>query len=162
MNLIKILVLTATISVYITFFIAQMRMDNSHINSLIGEMTLEEKVSLVHGSKGSDPSEIPCAGYVSGIQRLSIPPLTMQNVPSGAGASFGHQRDKRSASALHVSANQASTLEQKASQGVREGDYPGGQTLRIQTKEGKTLTASHTPDEIWKPGACSMISSTSS
>ena len=37
-----------------------------------------------------------------------------------------------------------------------EGDYPGGQTVRIQTKDGKTLTASHTPDEIWEPDAFSM------
>ena len=127
MKLIKILVFTTLISFYTTLSIAQMRMDDPQINSLIGEMTLEEKVSLVHGSKGSDPSGIPYAGYVSGIQRLSIPPLTMQNGPSGAGASFGDQRDKKPATAFPVSTAQASTWNKEL---LREF----GRALGLETK----------------------------
>lgn len=80
-----------------------------NLRKLIVQMTLEEKVGMVHGESGSDSGGLPYVGYLPGIERLSIPPLTMQNGPSGAGASFARQRDRAPATAFPVTVAQAST-----------------------------------------------------
>ena len=62
------------------------------IQEIVDQMTLEEKISMVHGESGKDAPGIPYVGYLPGLPRLSIPPLRMQNGPSGAGASFAVHR----------------------------------------------------------------------
>jgi beta-glucosidase len=44
-------------------------------------MTLEEKISLVHGAR--DPKELGQAGYWPGLPRLGIPPLRLADGPAG-------------------------------------------------------------------------------
>ncbi len=85
------------------------KMDDEYILNLIGQMTLEEKVSMVHGEKCDDPQGIPYVGYLPGIARLGIPQLTVQNGPSGAGASFTINRALKPATAFPVPISQAST-----------------------------------------------------
>ena len=83
--------------------------ENDSIKALIGQMTLEEKVSMVNGESGKDPEGVPYVGYIAGVKRLSIPSLAMQNGGSGAGGSFGLHRRKVPATAFPVAAAQAST-----------------------------------------------------
>ena len=54
------------------------------IDALIQSMTLEEKVSMLHGSIDPDPATgLHSAGYVAGIPRLGIPPLRLTDGPAG-------------------------------------------------------------------------------
>ena len=52
--------------------------------SLVGRMSLEEKISLVHGMR--DPRELGQAGYWPGLPRLGIPPLRFADGPPGVHA----------------------------------------------------------------------------
>ena len=75
---------------------------------LIQEMTLEEKLSLVHGDQGEEAlhKSLGGAGYVRGVPRLGIPALQMSDGRSGV-ANIG--RTGRYATALPSSlANAAS------------------------------------------------------
>ena len=49
--------------------------------SLLQRMTLEEKLSLVHGAR--DPEDLGQAGYWPGLPRLGIPPLRFADGPAG-------------------------------------------------------------------------------
>jgi beta-glucosidase len=51
---------------------------------LVGRMTLDEKLSLVHGVR--DPRELGQAGYWPGLPRLGIPPLRFADGPPGVNA----------------------------------------------------------------------------
>jgi beta-glucosidase len=51
------------------------------IQALVRRMTLEEKISLVHGAR--DPQELGQAGYWPGLPRLGIPPLRLADGPAG-------------------------------------------------------------------------------
>lgn len=84
-------------------------LSDKQILRLIHKMTLEEKISLVHGEKGNDPQGVPFVGYIPGIERLGIPEITMQNGPSGAGASFTSERHRKPATAFPVPIAQASS-----------------------------------------------------
>ncbi|MER7874766.1 glycoside hydrolase family 3 C-terminal domain-containing protein [Streptomyces solisilvae] len=53
----------------------------ARVDTLIGRMTLEEKVSLLHGAK--DPLSLGQAGYTPGVPRLGIPPLRLADGPAG-------------------------------------------------------------------------------
>lgn len=54
------------------------------VDTLIQSMTLEEKVSMLHGSIDPDPATgLHSAGYVAGIPRLGIPPLRLTDGPAG-------------------------------------------------------------------------------
>ncbi|MEU5269204.1 beta-glucosidase family protein [Streptomyces hygroscopicus] len=53
----------------------------SRVGSLIGRMTLEEKVALLHGA--TDPHSLGQAGYTPGVPRLGIPPLRLADGPAG-------------------------------------------------------------------------------
>lgn len=53
------------------------------IDALVDELTLEEKIRLVHGE--SDPDGT-ATGYVPGIERLAIPPLRLVDGPLGVRA----------------------------------------------------------------------------
>lgn len=51
------------------------------VRHLLEQMTLEEKLSLVHGFR--DPEDLGQAGYWPGLPRLGIPPLRLADGPSG-------------------------------------------------------------------------------
>ncbi|MGW2227329.1 beta-glucosidase [Streptomyces formicae] len=51
------------------------------VESLIGRLTLDEKISLLHGA--DDPEGRGQAGYVPGVPRLGIPPLRLADGPAG-------------------------------------------------------------------------------
>jgi beta-glucosidase len=50
-------------------------------DSLVRQMTLAEKLTLVHGAR--DPETLGGAGYWPGLPRLGIPPLRLADGPSG-------------------------------------------------------------------------------
>jgi beta-glucosidase len=84
-------------------------MQDAYILSLIQKMILEQKISLVHGDRGIDPDGIEYVGYIPAQEQYKIPPLRLQNGPSGAGATYGSQRHLKKATAFPVSAVQAAT-----------------------------------------------------
>jgi beta-glucosidase len=51
------------------------------VSALIKAMTLDEKISFVHG--GTDPQALGEAGYVPGVARLGVPPLRLTDGPAG-------------------------------------------------------------------------------
>jgi beta-glucosidase len=51
------------------------------IQALVRRMTLDEKISLVHGAR--DPQDLGQAGYWPGLPRLGIPPLRLADGPAG-------------------------------------------------------------------------------
>lgn len=54
---------------------------DARIQALLARMTLEEKLSLVHGTR--DPRDLGQAGYWPGLPRLGIPPLRFADGPGG-------------------------------------------------------------------------------
>lgn len=57
----------------------------TNIPALLKQMTLEEKLSLVHGTR--DVKALGQAGYWPGIARLGIPPLRLADGPAGVNVS---------------------------------------------------------------------------
>lgn len=54
------------------------------IDQLLAQMTLDEKLSMLHGAEDPDPAiGLDAAGYVPGIPRLGIPPLRLADGPAG-------------------------------------------------------------------------------
>jgi beta-glucosidase len=51
------------------------------VDALLAAMTLDEKLTFVHGSV--DPQSLGEAGYVPGVARLGIPPLRLTDGPAG-------------------------------------------------------------------------------
>ena len=51
------------------------------VDSLVNELTLDEKLSLLHGAQ--DPTGAAGAGYLPGVPRLGIPPLRLADGPAG-------------------------------------------------------------------------------
>lgn len=51
------------------------------VEGLIAKLTLDEKISLLHGA--TDPASLGQAGYVPGVERLGIPPLRLADGPAG-------------------------------------------------------------------------------
>jgi beta-glucosidase len=51
------------------------------IDALLQAMTLEQKVSFLHGA--SDPESLGQAGYIPGVPELGIPPLRLADGPAG-------------------------------------------------------------------------------
>ncbi|SEC43614.1 beta-glucosidase [Streptomyces sp. 3213] len=51
------------------------------VAALIARMTLDEKLSFVHG--GTDPQTLGQAGYIPGVPRLGIPELRLTDGPAG-------------------------------------------------------------------------------
>ncbi|MET9802894.1 glycoside hydrolase family 3 C-terminal domain-containing protein [Streptomyces sp. NPDC006368] len=54
---------------------------HSRVDELLARLTLDEKLSLLHGAK--DPRGLGQAGYVPGVPRLRIPPLRLADGPAG-------------------------------------------------------------------------------
>ncbi|WP_306323255.1 MULTISPECIES: beta-glucosidase [unclassified Streptomyces] len=51
------------------------------VESLLGKLTLDEKLGFLHGAK--DPHDLGQAGYIPGVPRLGIPPLRLADGPAG-------------------------------------------------------------------------------
>ncbi|CCK31660.1 glycoside hydrolase family 3 domain protein [Streptomyces davaonensis JCM 4913] len=51
------------------------------VEALLAELTLDEKISLLHGA--TDPAPLGQAGHVPGVPRLGIPPLRLADGPAG-------------------------------------------------------------------------------
>ncbi|MET9388549.1 glycoside hydrolase family 3 N-terminal domain-containing protein [Streptomyces sp. NPDC002928] len=51
------------------------------VERLIVRLTLDEKISLLHGA--TDPDSLGQAGYIPGVKRLGIPPLRLADGPAG-------------------------------------------------------------------------------
>ncbi|MFB8776071.1 beta-glucosidase family protein [Streptomyces broussonetiae] len=51
------------------------------VERLVARLTLDEKISLLHGAP--DPAPLGQAGYVPGVKRLGIPPLRLADGPAG-------------------------------------------------------------------------------
>jgi beta-glucosidase len=54
---------------------------DAKIAALLSEMTLAEKIALLHGDK--DPENLGQAGYAPGVARLGIPPMRLTDGPAG-------------------------------------------------------------------------------
>jgi beta-glucosidase len=57
--------------------------DDARIDSLIKQMTLEEKMNLIRGDVEPAATNQGQAGYLPGVPRLGIPPLRMADGPPG-------------------------------------------------------------------------------
>ena len=54
------------------------------VDVLLGQMTLDEKLALLHGRKDPEPAiGFDSAGYLPGVPRLGIPPLRLTDGPAG-------------------------------------------------------------------------------
>jgi len=56
----------------------------NEIEALIAQMTLDEKLSMLHGAQ--DPNSLGQAGYIPGVPRLGIPELRLADGPAGVRA----------------------------------------------------------------------------
>ncbi|OXS34436.1 beta-glucosidase family protein [Streptomyces sp. XY006] len=54
---------------------------NARVEALLARLTLDEKISLLHGA--TDPRPLGQAGYVPGVERLGIPSLRLADGPAG-------------------------------------------------------------------------------
>ncbi len=75
------LVLLAPLVVSAATLLAAEKPPNPKVQTLLRRMTLEEKLTLVHGTR--DPEELGEAGYWPGLPRLGIPPLRFADGPGG-------------------------------------------------------------------------------
>ncbi|MET3663623.1 beta-glucosidase [Caulobacter sp. 1776] len=57
------------------------KVDGAKVDALIGRMTLDEKISFLHGH--DDPQHLAGGGYIPGVPRLNIPPLRLADGPAG-------------------------------------------------------------------------------
>jgi beta-glucosidase len=57
--------------------------ENGRVAHLLSQMTLEEKISLLHGAPDEPSRDLGEAGYLPGIPRLGIPPLRFADGPPG-------------------------------------------------------------------------------
>lgn len=57
---------------------------DQRVDKLLGQMTLSEKLSLIHGTEEDPATYQGQAGYISGIPRLGIPGLRFADGPPGA------------------------------------------------------------------------------
>ncbi len=54
---------------------------SARVNRLLANMTLEEKIGMLHGV--TDPDGPSGAGYLAGVPRLGVPPLRLADGPAG-------------------------------------------------------------------------------
>lgn len=65
----------------LTLVMSHAQSPDARVESLVRQMTLEEKLALVHGAR--DPRDLGQAGYWPGLPRLGIPPLRFADGPAG-------------------------------------------------------------------------------
>jgi beta-glucosidase len=60
---------------------------NARVDKLLSQMTLEEKIALIHGGSEAQPSGVGQAGTWPGLPRLGIPSLRLTDGPPGISVS---------------------------------------------------------------------------
>jgi beta-glucosidase len=63
--------------------LSQSATGNAKVDKLVGQMTLAEKISLIHGAPEDPATSQGQPGYVPGVPRLGIPPLRLVDGPPG-------------------------------------------------------------------------------
>jgi beta-glucosidase len=76
---------------------------NARVDQLLAQMTLDEKISMLHGTQ-EPAGGIGQAGYLPGVPRLGIPPLRLTDGPAGV-------RTQQPATALPAPVSLASTFD---------------------------------------------------
>lgn len=56
---------------------------NARVDHLLGQMTLDEKIAMIHGTGEDNTTYQGQAGYLPGIKRLGIPPMRFADGPPG-------------------------------------------------------------------------------
>ena len=56
---------------------------NVRVDHLLGQMTLDEKIAMIHGTGEDASTSQGVAGYLPGIKRLGIPPMRFADGPPG-------------------------------------------------------------------------------
>jgi len=56
---------------------------NKRVDALLGQMTLQEKIAMIHGAAEPADTDQAQAGYLPGIPRLGIPSLRLADGPPG-------------------------------------------------------------------------------
>lgn len=56
---------------------------NARVDRLLGRMTLDEKIAMIHGTGEDASTDQGEAGYLPGIKRLGIPPMRFADGPPG-------------------------------------------------------------------------------
>jgi beta-glucosidase len=77
----RIVVVTTTCLVISGSVVATNRPSDGTVDALIAQMTLDEKIAMLHGA--TDPERYGQAGYLPGVPRLNIPPLRLTDGPAG-------------------------------------------------------------------------------
>ena len=57
--------------------------DDARVLRLLGQMTLEEKISMIRGAQEDAATDQGQAGYLAGVPRLGIPPMRLADGPPG-------------------------------------------------------------------------------
>lgn len=99
---------------------ASVQASNVDIDELINQMTLDEKLAMLHGA--TDPNSLGQAGYVPGVPRLGIPELRLSDGPAGV-------RVTASATAMSAPVSLAATFDPELA-------YSFGQVIG---REGRAL-----------------------
>lgn len=60
-----------------------LRTGDAHVDALLGKMSLEEKIALLHGTDEPSATFQGQAGYIPGVPRLGIPGLRLADGPPG-------------------------------------------------------------------------------
>jgi len=56
---------------------------NPRVDKLLSQMTLDEKIAMIHGTGEDSPTYQGQAGYLPGVKRLGIPPMRFADGPPG-------------------------------------------------------------------------------
>jgi beta-glucosidase len=56
---------------------------NARVDRLLSQMTLDEKIAMIHGTGEDASTSQGQAGYLAGIKRLGIPPMRLADGPPG-------------------------------------------------------------------------------
>ncbi len=56
---------------------------NARVDHLLGQMTLDEKIAMIHGTGEDNSTYQGQAGYLPGVKRLGIPPMRFADGPPG-------------------------------------------------------------------------------
>ena len=59
------------------------------VSQLLAQMTLDEKITMVHGGEPGTGKPFPWTGIIAGNPRLCIPELHLMDGPGGVGTGFG-------------------------------------------------------------------------
>ena len=110
------------------------------VQSILGELTLDEKLSLVHG--GDDPNSVGEAGFVPGVPRLGIPSLRL------ADGSAGVRVDKPSV-VMPAPVSLASSFDESLA--TRYGAGVGREARALGTDVLLSPMVKHHPDPVRRP-----------